>query len=535
MNLPLTWQRRLTLNEPPIVVLVLVNLHGADPTLAPAEFALLPGTYRLATERADVSCDGVTVPFGPWVTAWPVMQERYAPHDRRYEIAESTIGVSGGSGLAAAFLDAGGGQNATCQVLLWSTRMRIEDAILRLAGPVRGVPSLAERNGPVEFTVTDGDPDRVVEFPAGAIDRDDFPDVPDHIAGQRDRQWIIGPRYWFQVGAIQIDADGLVYYLHEGEFRAPPTQFWNLGAPLTYAPRVEVRFGAASGRPYTCLVFTEKPTTPDGLVPSVSCAGGQGVDELHPILFLLETVGGYRLTARARQAIAQTPFSQAVLANVRSDVRKVVTEQLVPQTDLVLSFRHGMVDAIPLAATQSEMRLGIGYGLRYRLANQDAESPLSSVYNAFTIECGRRLGGSGSYVTIVRDAQHGSEEIRALCARSERAFGRRAITWPALDLGVVPTDARTFACPGGELLGDVLVRAHAFPYRPHAYRASWLEGVAVEIGQRVYLTDPAEGLADAPVTVVGRSVLPTGINLSFAAPSIPSRKYTTARKVFANA
>lgn len=536
MNLPLTWQRRLKLREPEIIALVMVNPHGIDPTVPVRDFALSPGTIRLATEPASVTAGSMTLPFAPWVTEWPRFEERYAPQDRRHEIAETTVKVMSGAGLAGTLMDAGGGQSATAQIALWSPRMSIDRALLMMAGPVRGVPSISERDGGVEFAVTDGDPDRVVEFPAGPITLAEFPGAPAHVAGVRERQWIFGG-YPYQVGCPQIDADRLLYYVHDGEAQRGPDRVWNNGVELELRPAVVTVETAASGLPVTALRFDAPPLTPDGLLPSVSCAGGVGVEERHPGLFLLETVGGFKVSARARQALAQSPIAFDLLLNARGDVRRIVADQIIPQTDLVLFMRHGAVDALPTAAAPAGMRLGIGHGLIYRLEQQAAETPLSSVHNAFEINCGRNAGArSGSLLTIRRDADHGSEQVRALLARSQRAFGRRAITWPALDLAIMRDSLGVaVACPSGELLGDALARAHAFPWRPHIYRASWLEGLAVELGQRVYLTDADEGLDDAPMTITGRTVRPTGVDLTFAAQSEPARTLTTQRKVYASA
>lgn len=537
MNLTRTWQRRLSVREPDLVMLAMVNPYGIDPAVSPEAFGLSPGTIRIGTERADVSADGMTLPFAPWLAEWPLVEERYAPQDRRSETAETSLSIMGGAGLARTLRQTGGGQTATAQVVLWSPRLPLSEAIVMLAGPVSGVPDAPELDGPVALTVTDGDPDRSVEFPPGPITRGEFGGgVPDHVAGVAQRQWIFGGYPW-QVPCPQLDADGLVYYVHEGEASQDPTLAWNFGAELASGFRAETRQTLASGATYTALVFDEPPLTPDGLVATVSCAGGRGVEEANPALFLLETVGGYRLTPRARQALTQSPFLFDLLLNQRGDVRSIVAGQLIPQTDLVMSFRHGMIDVLPLSAVQSETRLGRGYGLQYRLARQEPDTPLASVYNAFEILCGRNASArSGSLVQIRRDVDAGGDEIRSLCRRSQKAYGRREYPggWPAHDLAIVQALDGSLGCPSGERLGDVLVRAHAFPWRHHGYRASWLEGMALEIGQRAFVTDPAEGLADAPTVAARRIVRPTGVDVVFAAQAIPAATTTTQRKVFAN-
>lgn len=529
MNLTRRWQRILATREPDLVVLATVHPHGADPMALP-HLAMAPGAVRLATVPAAIACDGETLPFAPWLVEWPTFAEVYAPQDRRIEIQETTVKIMGGAGLADVLLQAGGGQRATCRIDLWSPGLPLEDALPMVAGPVRGVPRLSSRAEGVEIAVTDGDPDRVVEYPPGPITRAEFPDAPDHVAGRAQRQVILG-RYGVQVPCHQVDADGLVYYVHEGQAATGPVQAFNFGALVSQPFRVETRRSAASGAPYTALVFAAKPTTPDGLVPALSCSGGTATVEGHPIETLLARVGGYRLTPRAAQLLRESPFAQDVLLNRRGDVRRIVAEQIIPQTDLVIAFRHGMIDMLSLSAIGSETRLGIGTGLLYRHARQDGESAASEVINAFELRCGRS-GNGGGLVTIRRDVGHGSAAIRDVLAQSQSTWGRHAAEWDASDLAAYRDSGGALFCPAGELLGDVLARQHAAPWRPHGYRASWLEGMALELGQRVLLTDPAESLDDAACVVSSREVTPTGVDVIFSRQSDPARKTTQVREIF---
>lgn len=517
VNLSQKWQRILAAREPRLVVLATLHHYGADPMATP-HLAYQSGAVRLATEVA--SPDGL--PFAPWLTAWPPIEERYAPQDRRLEIQETTLSVMGGAGLADVLLQAGGGHRATCRVDLWSPGLSLAESLPLLAGPVRGTPRLTSRGEGVEITVTDGDLGRVVEYPPGVLTFDEFPGAPDHVLGKATRQVILGAYPW-QVACHQIDADGLLYYVHDGAATLHPAKAYNFGAELAQSFAVETQRTAASGTTVTVLRFRGKPTTPTGLVPTVSCSGGVATREGHPIETLLR-VGGYKLTPRAAQALRLTDFWQDVLLNSTGDVREIVSRQLVPQTDLVFGFRHGAVDLMPLGGSPGAFRLGVGTGLQYRLREQDAPTTVDSVYNAFEVVCGR----PGATVIIRRDSAHGSARIRAKLAASEATWGRRAVQWPAADLAI----AADGTCPAGELLADVLALQHSAPWRFHGYRASWLEGMALGVGQGVLLTDPAESLADAAAVVARRTVLPTGVDLVFAMQADPARKLAATRSVF---
>lgn len=529
MNLPLDWQRYLKISSPQLALLVTIDPSGRDPSTSTPHLAEQPGVIRAALDPMNVAGAAHDLPFGPWLLEWPDLVERYVPQDRRAEIADASLVVSGGARLLEAL--ASGSGRPTCRIDLIAPGMPLSSCLPRLAGPIRGQPQGSDIDGRVGITVADGDPERSVSWPPGPIDLADYPGAPAHVAGNSQQQAVFGP-YPQRVACHQIDDAGLLYHVHLGVATQPPSRFYSYGTLIEETPAVETAYTASSRRPYTRLRFKSRPPTPDGLQTSITCSGGVGLVERNPILHLLEDVGGFAVTERARRVLEQSPFVFDLLYDVQGDVLDLALEQLIPQTDLVARWRRNRIDVLPLRAAAAEFRIGLGQGLVYRIPRDDGQIDDGSVFNAFEILCGRNASTGAHRLAILRDSEHGPTQSRALCERSRRAHGRKFTQWEALDLSVVQTPEGQMYCPSGELLGDVLVAAHALPWRPLTYRASWLEGMALEVGDGVLLSDPDERFTDVPAVVSAHAISATGVDVTIATQARRPARYTPARRIF---
>ena len=144
------------------------------------------------------------------------------------------------------------GGSASCRVDLWSDGIPLDQVIPLACGKVSRDSSVSRRRG-ISLSVTDGNPDRNVEFPPGPITRLAFPDAPDDVVGSAQRQVILGPAP-LQVRCSQIDEEGRRWYLADGELNFPPTAFYKDAQLLEVGVEVETKVDNEA-QSYTEVIF----------------------------------------------------------------------------------------------------------------------------------------------------------------------------------------------------------------------------------------------------------------------------------------
>lgn len=526
--LPPGWRVRLAAGLSP-VVLVTINPYGplptrsnrsmADPWTASPHLALQPGSICLATHRnveVTDTASGRRVPFWPYLK-WPTVERRMAPHERRAEIAEVALEILPDAALGPILRDGGGGQAAVARVDLWLPGIGLENVYPLLGGPVTGSVNQPRREGPVRLGVTDGDPDLEVRYPPGPLTRADFPDAPDWVWNQEFRQTLLGAGIE-RMYLIPIDREGRRFYLCDPPMLLPPTRiekgkkFDEPGAQIYGASVFE---GVTpTGWRYTGVELEEPLREVASLDQNLYASGGFGLAAENPVDFLLKQAG-ILLTPRARQLLPALTrdFPLSVWLDDQEEGVQTTVHNLLAQTAYVGTWQRGRFDLIPLQRHAPEISVALGRELLFRLAQQEPETSITRVWNAFEVRVGRSGASGEALYTVFRDSSHGPARMQALCRRSEQLYGRRFTAIEAPDLEIEWHEG-TFADPKGspaaERYADSLVRMHAMVHTPHAYKADWLTALSVDLGWRAKLTDTRESLSDTKTRVVGLRYQPDG-------------------------
>jgi hypothetical protein len=525
MNIPRHWWPLLSSPHVPKILLCTISPDGRDP-IAERHLALESTSIRAATTTVHVVCAAadVTLPFWPTLLNWPAVDYQLSLEDKRLQISQFDVRLSKDSGLVELLLRLGGAVSATAQgtgtigatarLELIAPGLDLSESLLLVAGPAH--PTLDRRDGGVTLRVTDGDPDRAVTYPPDLISDAEFPGAPLRSRG-RSAQVIVGgmPE---AVVCEPIDelADGTStrFLVSIPAMTALPTRIARNGTSIDGGLARARQSRTPSGRTYTELVL-DVPASPDD---EITASGGIGLSRDHPILFLLAQAG-YSVSASARAVLNQlAAFDFSVLVNQSGAVLDIL-RKLVDQTTLVGGFRHGTYTVMDLARPGPTAALGIGTGLLYRLPNQSGLSTAVAVYNSFRVLCGRNHAASSSalptpLLEIRRDPSHGPQAIRTLLAQSQALYGVRAMDpVPAYDLTVtVDADGTATDCPAGRALADLIASLYCRRRTRVAYKAAgWNRRVmALELGQRLEITDDNEGLNAAPARLTGWRLTATG-------------------------
>lgn len=504
-TLPAAWQRALRAPGARKVVLVTVSPDGLDPTADLRHLAAEPTVIRSASDvRVHVpgGPGGTTLPFWPTLIEWPRIQHRLAVRQRRLEIAETALRIARGAGLAARLLDSGGGHRATVRIDLWTDGIDLRDTLLLFAGRVRDVPRVSVSDGSVDLIAADGEPDAVVTIGDTPLTLAEFPDAPAAALTGAHHQIAIGA-FRQPIPCIQVDADGRLFYVVGHPLAMPPTSVAHNGVRIPDGWQIE-EAATALGRQVTMLRFDEPVTIiGDGglVIGQVTCAGGVGLTGHSVLRILLETLGGMRLTGRARE-LMDVSADMEFFADTTGAVLDLALRRLVPQTRLAAGFQYGRINAIPLTPAASRTALHVGAGLRYRSLDIAGETSLDAIANHIVVRCGRDDHG-GTLVVARRTPTTGGARLRARLARSMRHYGVRPLAIDAPDLPIASDGAGGFRCPAGELLAEQIAYCHSMPATPRRYASEWLEGMTGELGDAVSLTDAGDSLTDAPMIIAG--------------------------------
>lgn len=508
------------------VALATVNIFGLPPADPHRHLALEPGSFCVASHpgvNVTHATSTRTVPFWPLLGAWPAIQRRYWPHERRAEISAVDLDILAEAGLTSALLDQGGGQGATGRVDLWTDGIDLADVQPLLAGHVVGTPSLPRRTGGTGVRIADGDPDKTAMLPPGPITRAEWPDAPEDVAGIVQRTIIVGP-FPERVPCAQIDATGRQWYVCDPACSVQPQRCWVNGVEQRTGWTAE-RAETPSGLSYSRIVFAQ-PASQLGAAPvSVDCGSGIGLREDGAIPLLL-SLGGYALTARASALldVLRRQFDLSVLLNAQGDVWQIVRDRLGAQTPYVLTQHLGAVDVLDAYGTTPTWTVGVGTGLIGRMDAADTETDTDAVVNALEVACGRDAAAGVPLARVYRDATHGPAASRTRCHKSQTLYGRRYKRLDAADL-TVEYDAfgRVVGSAAGERLADAMLNRHCFPWRALSYLADWWPGVLFEPGDCIRLTDAVEGYVDAPGLVGGVTIGAAGPEVVLYVEAAPTR------------
>lgn len=500
------WQSALSKADASVRLNVTINVHGADPADDKHHLATQPGSVCLSTHGGVHVYDsrtGMTIPFWPYLTQWPTIEWRMSRKDRRAEISEVPISI-GASADFGALLDSSGTDNITARVDAWSDGMELAEMIPLPAGQAQ-LLSRERDGGPIRLSLRDGDPDNEVSFPLGPLDPLDFPDAPRRVLDSKSGLTAILGRAPGEVTCIPLDSlpgdqHRIWGYTMPAAEAAPQVVRVNGAVSSTWQPQTLV---TPQGRTYTAVVFDE-PLDDDA---DVTAAGGIGITAKDPLTFLAD-LAGLVLSDETKALLKyelgrqDRAFQMDVLSNVQASVISLLRDRLLGQTPYAMTFERGKMRLLRLDDSTTQIPLGIGHGLKFRLRSQPAPSE-NPVYNSFVFECGRDLAGGGYLLEVRRDAGHGPADVRAALARSVQA--QRAIRpFPKRvelhDLAVqVDSNGDPVRCPAGERTADLYALTYCRSTRQHAYQADWLMGLTLERNDAVLLTDDSqEGLAGAP-------------------------------------
>ena len=528
LSIPPGWTLPLA-SQAPKMVLVTVNTHGRDPSDPDKpHLALQPDSYTFCSHETVEVTDtrsGRTKPFWPWLQNWPTVTYSFAPEDRRAEISNTSLSVLADAGLTAALRDVGGEQRATVRIDLWAKGIPLKNVFPLTAGIVTGMSDGERRAGPLTLTMTDGDPERQVQYPNDAMSLSEFPGAPYTVIENEYVPIIVGP-FPQRHHCPQMDDTRRRFLIAGHALTQKPTAVQKGGTTVTSGWQVLPGKTATKQRDITYIEFTAKvDEISAGVTDEVTCSGGVGRVDKNIVALLCE-IAGFRLSRRAQALLPQfdRDFPLSLEFSSPANVLDLLRQRILPQTGYVAYFRRNELDLIPLLGTVGETRLGVGKGLLFRVPGQDGSTPLSSVFNVIEVRCGRDMFASSSspvpLIRIRRDYNEGSPDIRALLDKSQAsAWGRRELPDAGKnfnDLAVlIDSNGNPTSCPGGQRIADLLARLHAFPHRTFSYATTWPMGMSVDLNDRVLLTDPDENLADEPTRVVQVAYGPTGTTVQF--------------------
>lgn len=519
MQLSATWRKALSAPHTPKAILVTLALSRDAGRLAEGRhIATLPGALRYATARNVTTSDGY--PFWPLLSEWPVVTYRIAPEERRFETPQVDVRVIPHSFFPNDALKPGSAISMMGRIDLWTPNTSLDTVIPLVQGPVIAA-SRQRRGGGISFTIRDGEPSEDVDFPANELTftREDFLNAPEDVIGRARRLIIMGP-FPYPIPAVQIDAEGRLFYLMEPPVSGEPTEFYVGGNKLERDfPSVKtMSFPNQPERKFTALEFRES-VNQTSFFGDVSAAGGLGIMTTSPIMLLLRDVGGYELTGQAESLLnaTQKQFTGSALFNQGAKVLEIVRERLLPQTTLAMTFRMGRIHAVDLGGVGSDRQIAVGQGLRWRIQNETTSlDSANDVYNIIVVKYNRTITSVLSNPMrrglFVLDEKYGGS-IGSILAASQHEYGRRVLEIDAADIyendddGDTPESVRQ--------LGELEARLHAYEHRKFTYDCDWLDGMGMDVYDRRLLTDSDEELEDEPVRVVEWSLLATGPRLTF--------------------
>lgn len=520
MSLSRQWANILACENAPIIPVVTLHPSGADPA-GRRHLAAEPGAICVALDRTargpieiPDSRSGRTIPAYPWLAEWPVIDEQLSVVDHRATIGQTALRFLRDAGLAQR-LGTTKGKGATARVDLWAPGVDLQDVLPRSGGRLVGDVPMEMVAASLTATLSDGQPDRGVQFPGAIIDIDHFPSAPANVLGLWAMQVILG-NYPRRVICPQISTDYMEYFVQTPPATRFPTQVERGGVTVPTGNWVFSNRVSAGGLEYTHLHFNT-PTTDlkYGETSEISVTGGVGVTSRNALIFLAE-VAGYQWAPKALSLLKtrSDSFDFAALFNKQGDVWQLIQE-LCGQTPFVPTFERGRLDLIDLTEEGPVATLRLGSELIYRLPQSLKPTGEDRVWNDIEVRCGRDHYGSTSTATSplfpIRKNPSIPSKVRHLQARSYQSYGHESQKFEAPDLAVQRDhNGLIVGCPAGQVWADTLARIHSFPHQQYAYRVRRLVAEALPRGHLVRLHDDTEGLGGLLCRVVGRRFEATG-------------------------
>lgn len=520
--LPYGWTNALKNPRSRKAMLVTINLAGADPTDSANHLALKPGSYCFST-HADVNIahagTGRVKPFLPLLGAWPEVTREMSRAERRVQISEAQITLLPDAQLATALEE---NPTATGRVDVWADGVTLENVAPRIAGKLRVARD--RPGGPVRVIISDGDPDKLTNFPPAAISRQDFPAAPDEVVDVALMTAVLG-QFPERVICHQIDRERRRFFICAPAADILPQRVQKGGVDLPNGWTIR-NATSPRGVSYSEIVF-ERPVDEiiAGVTQEISCSGGVGISSTNALDFLLK-LGGYKISnqMQAELPLFTRDFPMSAMINKSGNVLDIV-RNLVAQTSYAFSLRRNEGHLIKLDADAPRIHMGVGTGLMFRIQETEREIPKDKVYNAFEILCGRdHFASSGTSVAalhrVYRDKDHGPQAIRDLCSMSESKYGRRFLQIEANDLAVdVSSQGFVLGCPGGERLADCAARVQTSPPIQDTYLGFW-SALAVDLNWRIRLTDASSNFDATPMRVAKIKDSPNGPLITFERDSV---------------
>lgn len=538
--LPEGWKRALQNPSSKKIILLTINFSGAH-ALGTPHLATKSRSFRFATQKVDVlsSFTNLKYPFLPYLLETPEVTESFSQHERRFEISQTTLRISGAAGINDLFDDYDFG--VTARLDLYSPSIPNLERTFLLAAGVLTSPVFERSDSMLQIDLIDSGADIDVTYPPEPYSLVDFGDAPDRVIGARSPQTIVGP-FPRDIRADPVnerdDGKSSLFCLATGGSR-PVTKYPDVvKVNGTQSSDYTIRdYVSESGKTYVLIQFNT--WLDNGSI--VTASGGVGITENNPILFLLD-FAQRRLISQSSDGNVTVDFDSrafvptsdalnllrdwdaedfSVIWNSSGSVKQII-ENLLLQTDIVPGFKYGQFDAIRVLQRSPESIMSLGRGLWFRLPNVKRTDQY--VFNNFELLCGRKLASSSDSngapeirIPVNKDEPTTDPRIRDILARSVRRYGTRPQQVNLLDLNVQRNDKGVAVdCEEGRIVGNVLAIVHSFVPRPHRYFADWYRSFSMRMNQVVKLTDSTQRNVDNLKTrLSSRSITVTGPFLTF--------------------
>lgn len=513
MDLKSSWYNPINRLNPDIRMLMTFGVGRRSDSLLSTH----PGTWgrvvRACTHQSSevLTSSGRLVPYWPTVQEWPNITYVYEPESRRVNNPTTSIKLLNQSGYLDKFFTMGHSTNSWAQCDLWTPGTPLEDSITILAGPVTRI-NFDSPGGSVTLDVEDGYDGHPLEFPYNNefLDLDEFPELSEERVGKARRVFLLNANITF-IPCVPINKRLTEYYVCEPAMPQMPSEVW-IGSEQVTKNRFKFTRGrmASSGQDFTKLTFSDRIENL-GYSGVVQVHGGSGPNTQSPLKFFLDRIPNLQITERARGHFRELDRAQVydyfVVVNNNGPIIPIITERMLPMSDLVSFFRGGRLDAIKQGDATRTVRLTMHSELEHRLPATPSETDASNIHNAIDIGYRRNfqpVTDTFSRYSVHIDKTYGGTFGKHL-ARSEELYGRLFMRVDASDLGK-EEDARR--------LGISILQQTAYPHRIYKYHMSYRYGITLDINDRVFLTDPFLKLTDLNCRVTQMHFLPTGINVS---------------------
>lgn len=500
------------LNNPYARRCILVTIIPSDDvTLNTPHPAKRPDAIRICTHTNVVvpvrqTFAGITeIPFWPLVKEWPDITYAIDVLERRGEPVRTELDIIQGAFTESELGLIGGTPSLIFRFDLWSDGIYLEDTLPLMVGRAKR-SNISKDGSLIKIQITDAPKDHDVSYGNSKITRPEFPDAPDDVLDLRPRQTILGA-FEFDIQAHQIDKFGQRFYLCDPPATVAPSRIRVNGieVPPEKSPIAITKLTADTLTSYTEIVF---PDTLENLgFPAgfVTCSGGVGVDPAAtaPLLFLLETIGGYSITDQARSMAQTTAFQYSSFINSPGTILDILENRLMPQTSYILLKRYGMIDIIPTVGQVATWTLYVPHDL-IEIEDTEETSP-RTVFNDIEIFYGIDVSQSSvmNYKfrrsVVVNQDSDGDVGIRL--GDSQRRYGKLPLTLKASDI----VDQAVAL----QLAYDI-AETHAFIHTIRTYLAPE-KGYYVDLGYKIDVVDPS--LGTIPSVVISKSFTSAGVVL----------------------